>query len=106
MHEHGKIVLSDAQLAVYRQCEAALMKGATLANSHGNNAIETEHEIRQVGHINGDPIDGVVKTGRIKVCPGCLDAMPLVLRELADIYEELAKQLSLPEAKAKTKFGI
>jgi len=106
MHDHGKVVLNATQLEVFNQFSEALKKSHDMIENYDNGAIAYEHAPVQVGYIAGLPVSELRPTGNIKVCPACLTAMPVLLREMADIYEELAAKLDLPEAKAKTKFGV
>lgn len=106
MHEHGKVVLSAAQLAIFSQFAEALNKGKQMAQTYNDGAVIFEHVQKQIGEISGNPIYGLAPTGNVKVCPACLTALPVVLRELADMFDELAVKLDLPETKAKTKFGV
>ncbi len=105
MHEHKPIYLTDAQCAIVRQCSEALMKGKQNIDTYGNGAVKDKYEWQETGtKIGTFAVQEFRPTGQIIVCAACLQSLPLVLRELADMYEELAKQLNLPEEGTKSIF--
>lgn len=100
MHEHGSILLNEKQCNALAQCSEAINNSIN-AVSAMLNGIKHEHAL-----VLTEKGLGTQLTGRVRCCPACVTQLPMALRELADMYEELATALELPEAQNKTKFGV
>lgn len=93
--DHNPVLLTEAQAADFNQMRTALDDHYTKLNALLGSAFKNEVEDRAI-QFAGGIIMMPFPTGKIRACPHCLSMLVHMLRETADVFEDVGRKLELP----------
>lgn len=91
--EHGRVILNAAQKAQFQECKQAIDEHVGRLDALLGSAFRSAHEPKNITPF----VIAMVPTGDVDTCPRCLFMAIHMMRETADLFEDVARKLELKE---------